>query len=75
MTATTPDPKPLSQCATSGECVMDEACPFYGAHAKALSALVEKSLWHSETAGCGPDAKILTCKLCIQLKPAEVKEN
>jgi hypothetical protein len=32
--------------------------------------LIDRILWHSGTPGCGPDAAILTCQYCIDLKAA-----
>ena len=36
----------------------------------AVDDLIDRILWHSGTAGCGPDAVILTCQCCIDLRAA-----
>jgi hypothetical protein len=33
-----------------------------------IDALIGRILWHSGTPGCGPDAVILTCQYCIDLR-------
>lgn len=36
----------------------------------AVDDLIDRILWHSGTPGCGPDARILTCQYCIDLRAA-----
>lgn len=63
------DDIPQGKCEQFGKCAMDEdGCPFFAEHAAKVARLVDNSLWHSGTPGCGPGAVILTCPGCITLR-------